>query len=162
MNFNVKEIFITGHRPDKLGGYNPSPKQDWVRDSLRTAFDTIKPTAIITGMALGVDQWAAEIAIQRGIPFIAAVPFVGQEHMWRIECREHYHRLLAQAKETVIVCPGVYEVWKMQKRNEYMVDRGDLGVAVWDGSEGGTANCVKYALKKNKPIVQIFPGDFRP
>lgn len=163
MKFNVKELFITGHRPDEVGGYNPNPLQDWIKESLKVAFDTIKPELIITGMALGVDQWAAEVALQCGIPFVAAVPFIGQEHIWRLDCREHYHRLLSQAKETVIVCPGAYEPWKMQKRNEYMVDRGEVGVAVWNGnSEGGTANCVKYALKKSKPIIQINPKDFRP
>lgn len=162
MNIKVKELFITGHRPDKLGGYNPSPMQDWVKENLKVVFDTLKPEAIISGMALGVDQWAAELALTMGIPFIAAVPFVGQEHMWRIECREHYHRLLGQAKETVIVCPGPYAVWKMQKRNEYMVDRGQAGCGVWDGTDGGTANCIEYALKVGKPVIQINPKDFRP
>ena len=35
----------------------------------------------------------------------------------------------------------------MPTRNEYMVDLADKIIAVWDGSNGGTANCVKYAEK---------------
>ena len=30
-------------------------------------------------MALGTDQWAAKIALELSIPYIAAVPFRGQE-----------------------------------------------------------------------------------
>jgi uncharacterized phage-like protein YoqJ len=160
MNFNVKEIFITGHRPDKLGGYGLSPMQTWVKDSLKVAFDTIKPERVITGMALGVDQWAAEVCLTMGLPFVAAIPFKDQPDAWPLDSREHYHRLLAQACEIVIVTPGPYAIWKLQKRNEYMVDRGELGVAVWDGTTGGTANCVEYALKQSKPIVQIDPKEF--
>ena len=45
----------------------------------------------------------------------------------------------------------------MQKRNEYMVDLADRVIAVWDGSKGGTANCVKYAEKVGKEIIRIEP-----
>jgi hypothetical protein len=29
-------------------------------------------------------------------------------------------------------------------------------LAYWDGSSGGTANCIKYAEKKKKPIINLF------
>lgn len=45
----------------------------------------------------------------------------------------------------------------MQKRNEYMVDLADRVIAVWDGSKGGTATCVKYAEKVGKEIIRIEP-----
>ena len=45
----------------------------------------------------------------------------------------------------------------MQKRNEYMVDKCDILLAVWDGSAGGTNNCVKYARKLDKEIIIIDP-----
>ena len=50
-----------------------------------------------------------------------------------------------------------YRPWLMQKRNEYMVDRCDKLTALWDGSSGGTGNCVKYAIKQNKNILTIVP-----
>lgn len=34
--------------------------------------------------------------------------------------------------------------------NEWMVDE----CALWNGSSGGAAKCVKYAQKHNKPICQ--------
>ena len=45
----------------------------------------------------------------------------------------------------------------MQKRNEYMVDLADKVIAVWNGSTGGTYNCVKYAEKCGKEIIRIVP-----
>lgn len=41
-----------------------------------------------------------------------------------------------------------------------MVDRCDRLIAVWDGSNGGTGNCVKYAKEVGKPIVVINPTEF--
>lgn len=161
INVNVNTLFITGHRPDKLGGYKPNKLQDWVKEELKVAFNTIKPKTIMTGMALGTDQWSAEVAIQCGIPFIAVVPFLGQDHIWPTEARNHYHSLLEEAQSVYIVTSGSYASWKLQKRNEYMVDNSQLGIAVWDGSTGGTANCVNYALSKNIPIVQINPRDLK-
>ena len=40
-----------------------------------------------------------------------------------------------------------------------MVDNADKVIAVWDGSKGGTYNCVKYAEKQNKEIIVINPND---
>ena len=50
-----------------------------------------------------------------------------------------------------------YKPWLMQKRNEYMVDLADKVIAVWDGSKGGTGNCVRYAEKCGKEIIRIVP-----
>lgn len=144
----------TGHRPDKLGGYS-----DDVLVKLKTlAIDLIPEdtTKIITGMALGWDTALALAAIWRHIPFVAAVPFLGQEKMWPKESQTRYHNLLGAAEDVVYVCDQGYAPWKMQIRNEYMVDHCDTVLALWDGSAGGTSNCVKYAEKKGKPIINIW------
>jgi len=44
----------------------------------------------------------------------------------------------------------------MQTRNIWMVDNCDLVLALWDGSDGGTGNCIKYANKIGKPIVNLW------
>jgi len=46
----------------------------------------------------------------------------------------------------------------MQKRNQFMVDNSRVIIAYWDGSKGGTKNCLDYALLKNKTIYQINPS----
>ena len=47
----------------------------------------------------------------------------------------------------------IYHPAKMQKRNEFMVDNCDILIALWNGTSGGTKNCINYAKKKEN--VQI-------
>ena len=55
------------------------------------------------------------------------------------------------------MCDGGYAGYKLQKRNEWMVDHCDILIAVWDGTSGGTANCVNYAQSVNKEKIFIDP-----
>ena len=112
---------------------------------------------IVSGMALGVDQLFAEICISSGIPLIAAVPFIGQESAWPAPSQGIYKRILSGAAQTIVVCEGGYAAFKLQRRNEWMVDHCDKLLAVWDGASGGTGNCVAYAEKVGKPIERINP-----
>lgn len=50
--------------------------------------------------------------------------------------------------ELVVVCGGGYSPEKMQRRNAWMVDHCDFLLACWDGSPGGTGNCMAYARAK--------------
>lgn len=112
-------------------------------------------------MALGVDQIAASAAIELDIPFIAAVPFLGQEKMWPTQSQDFYNLLISAAEDVVIVCDGDYSPQKMQTRNKWMVDKCDVLIAVFDGTPGGTKNCVDYAISKEKEIIKINPDDLR-
>lgn len=156
---NFYPVAVTGHRPNKLGGYKPNPVQDRVRASIRKCILAYKEAypdlVMITGMALGVDQWVAEICIDLGVPFWAAIPFAGQELAWPKPSQDHYRKLLAKAAEVTVVCEGGYELYKMQVRNEWMVDRCRELMAVWDGTQGGTGNCVNYAQKVQKPMQVV-------
>ncbi len=151
-------LSITGHRPDKLGGYKlPNPTYIKVCQKIEQAFKELQPEKIISGMALGVDQWAAMIAYRMKIPFLAAVPFEGQETKWPAKSQEIYQLLLSKASEKVIVSSGVYSSSKLQTRNRWMVDYSDKTLAVWDGSPGGTGNCINYAKSVQKEIIYIDP-----
>lgn len=153
-------VAFTGHRPDKLGGYNlPNPTYSYVCQEIEKLLLELKPEKVISGMALGVDQWAANIAHKLGIPFIAAVPFTGQEKMWPTASKSIYNKLIKLASEVVIVCEGGYSPAKMQIRNEWMVDKCNNLIAVWDGTSGGTGNCVEYATKVGRLIYRINPLD---
>lgn len=151
-------VAFTGHRPNKLGGYIvPNPTYDLVRARIIHELLEVEASHIISGMALGVDQWAAEIAVAAGIPFTAAIPFRGQEDAWPTSSQKAYAALLKKAHDVVIVSEGGYSPHKMQLRNEWMVDHCDKLIAVWDGTPGGTANCVSYAMSKDKEIIRINP-----
>jgi uncharacterized phage-like protein YoqJ len=151
-------VAFTGHRPHKLGGYKDvNPIRDAIKARIKEKLIELKPDAVISGMALGVDQWAVEVCLELGIPFIAAVPFEGQEKMWPHKSKLYYHELLKQANEIEIISEGGYAPWKMQIRNEWMIDKCDVLIAVYDGTEGGTHNAFTYAEKINKDVYRIDP-----
>lgn len=151
-------VSFTGHRPNKLGGYRtPNDIFNYITSELKKILSNLKPEKAISGMALGWDQWAVQVCVDLQIPFIAAVPFIGQEKIWPQTSKDIYYDLLKKAIEQVIVCEGEYAAWKMQKRNEWMVDRSDVVIACFDGTNGGTANCIRYAKEKNKELIIINP-----
>lgn len=153
-------VAFTGHRPDKLGGYKlPNPTYIKVCKEIDKTLKELKPEKIITGMALGVDQWAANIAHKLNIPYLAAIPFENQECKWPEDSQRIFRILRKLASEEVIVSEGAYAAHKMQVRNEWMVDHCDVLIAIWDGSKGGTGNCVEYAKSVNKKIIYINPRD---
>lgn len=117
---------------------------------------TLRPAKVNCGMALGWDQALAEAAVLEGIPFDAYVPFLGQESVWPEESKKHYRYLMGKADTIVYVCPPGYAPWKMQKRNEAMVDAAEGVLALWNNSAGGTANCVSYATRKGKPVRNVW------
>lgn len=50
-------LSVTGHRPAKIGGYDPrNPLRVWIVGRIRQELQRLRPTHTISGMALGVDQ----------------------------------------------------------------------------------------------------------
>lgn len=145
----------TGHRPDKLGGYSQQVS-DRLIQLAESSIQKYQPTKIISGMALGWDTALAKAALNLSIPLIAAVPFEGQESKWGKSDRNQYRRIIAQASEVVYVSELGYETWKMEARNRWMVDHCDLLLALHNGSEGGTCNCVRYAESKGVRTVNLW------
>lgn len=147
-------IAITGHRPSKLGGdYSlTSESTGKIRRHLMSIIVCRKPDYMISGMALGIDTLWAQLAVINSIPLIAAIPFKNQDKKWSQTSREVYNQLLSNAYEVVNVSgKDHYHAEYMQLRNEWMVDHCTRLIAVFDGSPGGTANCLKYAQSKMKP-----------
>lgn len=145
----------TGHRPNKVGGYS---KEAFDRLE-RLAYNwihTYRPEKIISGGALGWDQALAQAAVFHGVPLVMALPFNGFECKWPRESQLFLHSLMEEADEIVYVCESGYAPWKMQERNKWMVDNSDAVLALWNGTPGGTANCVKYALTGNKEIINLW------
>lgn len=162
------KIAITGHRPDKLDNdydlTSPLTKKikDVIMAYLGNYFVKEEDVKLITGMALGIDTLFAQIAIENQIPFIAALPCAGQQSRWPEKSKKRYNEILQNKLcEIHYVSNGGYTNFCMQKRNEWMVDNCDLLIAVCDGSAGGTSNCIKYAKKVTRDIIEINPDDFR-
>ena len=149
------KIAVTGHRPNKLGGYSVEAFSRLVQFA-SAVLRFYQPELVYTGMALGWDQAVAQACVDLNIPFIACVPFKEQESRWPEESQRRFRDLCAKAKEVVVVSGGEFSAAKMQVRNEYMVDHADGVVALWNGSSGGTGNCVRYAQNEGKDVRVVW------
>lgn len=156
-------IAVTGHRPNKLYGYNLNNEKNLeLKEKLKKILIDNKCTEAITGMALGVDTIFALAVLELkdegyNIKLHCAIPCRNHSSKWIKESVDLYNDILSKADVVKLVTDETYKPYLMQIRNEYMVDLADKIIAVWDGSSGGTANCVKYAQKKNKEIIRIIP-----
>jgi uncharacterized phage-like protein YoqJ len=152
-------IAATGHRPEKLNKEydHKGPVSRLILSEIKQVLIQLQPEKAICGMALGVDMIFAVAALRLSIPLIAAIPFKGQESKWPRSSQDQYHQILSHRLVTIhYVCDPGYAAWKMQKRNEWMVDRCTNLLGVWDRSSGGTANCIEYAQKVEKPIIYLY------
>jgi uncharacterized phage-like protein YoqJ len=167
------KIMVTGHRkivPAGLVGNpypdrNPAVKQHQdavctqIVEFLKAIDHAGTPIEYITGMAIGADQLFACAALHLNDgPVVAAVPFPGQEGNWPPAAQEQYRDILNRC-QVHYVSDAPYTPAKMQIRNQWMVDRADAVLAVWNGTEkGGTWNCIQSALKAGMQIIQLNPA----
>ena len=154
----------TGHRPNKLWGYNiQTPEYYNLAKLMSTEILKSGETNFISGMALGVDTIFALVVIKLRdtthpeFKLECACPCANFDSKWFGESRKQAQQILSVADKITYVSTLEYTPACMQARNIYMVDNSDIILAIWDGTSGGTANCVRYAESVNKPIVQINP-----
>lgn len=158
------KIAITGHRPHKLGNdYDlTSPLISWIENEIIEILERYKKSdeelILITGMALGIDTLFAKIAIKNKIKFIAAIPCKEQYIPWPKKSQETWYSIINNPLCIVYyISKESYTPECMNIRNKWMVDNCDLLIGVWDGSSGGTKNCIDYAVSQNKIPVIINP-----
>lgn len=161
----VNIVCFTGHRPNKLKGYNPIDNKELLWKIHSVCVDLIENrnvTTFINGLALGIDIWSAKIVLKLKekyphIKLISAIPCRNQSCKWREEDRNLWQEVYDKSDEVVLVTNDDYKPYLMQVRNEWMVNKSDIVVAVWDGTKGGTGNCVNFAKKVEKEIIIIKP-----
>lgn len=116
----------------------------------------------ISGLAIGVDMLAAECVAharafsKMSITLTGAMPFPTQPSKWPQQTKDYFQHVRSLCNEVIAVSPDPYHPSKMQIRNEWMVDRSNYVIAIWNGVEkGGTWNCITYARSAGKPILWI-------
>ena len=148
---------FTGHRPEKLN-MAETEVIAWLEAEIRKAIDDGFVT-FISGMARGVDIWAAEIVLRlrdegQPIHLICASPFEDFERSWSEDWKQRYTDVISQADIVKYICKG-YSRACFQIRNEWMVDRSARVIAVFNGESGGTRNTLVYAKSHNIEIMSI-------
>lgn len=156
-----KTIMITGHRPNKLYGYNThSTDYDAMRAWMQARLEYHQPTTIVSGMALGVDQIFVEEALKYkashpDVLIRPAIPCAAQDSKWIEQSKQAYQALLKQCDEPIYENKEPYTYQCMQDRNIAMVDASDVVLAVWNGDRsGGTWNCLVYLKSMSKTLYK--------
>lgn len=159
-----KSCCFTGHRASKLPwGFN---EQDMrcveFKEKLLAVIGAVYESGVthfICGMANGCDMYCAEavIKLKESCPDItleAAVPYDGQESRWSTDLKQRYHDIIINC-DSVNIISNKYTSFCMMQRNKYMVDNSSILIACYDGKYGGTWNTIKYAMDRDKEIIQI-------
>ncbi len=145
-------LAVLGHRPPQLGGYDANPVANAVArrlgDILEAQRQLHPDLAVLTGLALGAEQLAAEAAADRGIPFVAVQPFPDPDARWPERSRAHYRRLLDDAREVVLLqrkpVEGPHKVrGAMARRDAWLGRAADQAVVVWDGRDAALGKAVR-------------------
>ncbi len=158
----MKTCMFTGHRPQSLPfRFNENdPRCVELKSHLqKLILLKIKEgiTHFLSGMALGVDSYAAEIVLelQKEYPEItldAIIPCANQSCKWNEKQILRYHEILKKCNRKIVLQED-YTADCMEKRNRYMVENSDCVIAVWNGSNSGTGKTVRYAINNKRPVI---------
>lgn len=146
MDSKIK-IAFTGHRYLSL----------WQVESYLNKLHEDFPGAIwITGGAVGLDSVAASFAMSHNIKLWLILPFPPKvmTKYWSAAQREVLDRSVKYCAKLSVLSP-TYDKSIYQRRNERMVDLSDVLAVFWDGSNGGTGNCVRYAQSIGKRMIRF-------
>jgi len=173
-------LALTGHRPNKLGGYDiTTPGYLALQKALEAGIlkrINARPDHTIvchSGLALGADTiWSKAILAVRDqyperVRFIAHVPMMQQSRRWfKKSDTDFWQEQVDRADEVIVYgdLTGNYTSHHsgqlMKKRNMGMVDACDELFAIYDGTHGGTGHAVNYARKTNKAVIVAHPDRF--
>ncbi len=160
-------VSFSGHRPDKIAGYNSSPFE--VEMAIRRAFaeEILRLSregahTFVSGMAPGIDLWAADEVLRlrgegrigKDVRLVLAVPYPNFERSFSAEWRPLYDAIVESADDVIYLSHGYYRGC-YNRRNDYLVDVADVVVAYYEGSNGGTRYTLRRAEKQGRCVVNL-------
>ncbi len=134
-------VAVAGHRPPELGGYDPNPVTERVRNKLveilAATAEIRSDLVVLTGLGLGAEQLGAEAAAEAEVPYVAVLAFPGQDSVWPEAGRRRYQELLAGARSQVVVqakAPGTKQQAgiALGRRDAWLARHADEAVVVWN------------------------------
>ena len=158
---------FTGHRPKSFPWKYDETARDCVllKEVLTEQIKALADRGITTylsGMALGVDLWCAQIVLDLrkenpALQLRCILPCEDQEIKWPAPEQERYRSILRQANDIFFVIRE-YRSDCMLKRNRYLVDHASVLLAVYNGvRRSGTGSTVSYAQKLGREVIVIEP-----
>jgi len=158
---------FTGHRPRNLPWKYDETSLDCVQLKRVLEYQILQliergVMEFYTGLAQGVDTWAAQIVLQLrernpGLRLHCVLPCRNQAENWVAVAKELHQHIQHQA-DTVVTLSEKYYDGCMLVRNRYLVDHTSVLLAVYNGSwRSGTGMTVRYAQKLGREIIMIDP-----
>ena len=154
---------FTGYRPEKFPFEftENDPNYRDFENELLSCISRLINSGVDTfycGGARGFDILAAELVASVKerflVKLIMALAFPGQEKGWEEDWQMRFNAVTAVADEVKYLSPS-YEKGAYHKRNRFMVDNSDVLLTYYDGTKGGTASTVEYAMKKRLRIINF-------
>ena len=179
-DFLNRACSFTGHRPHKFPWrYNEdAPGCVALKQTLTeqiTALVDEGYTDFLSGMAIGVDMWAAQIVLdlrkkKSGLGILGLggkgnapkqhciLPCEGQEEKWPAASQKRYRAILEKA-DSIVYVNREYSDKCMLERDRALVQFSSLVLAVYDGSfRSGTGATVRYAKRQGRELIIIDPA----
>ena len=156
-NKRLFRVCFTGHRPDKMDLTEAEAKPllaAAIDKAIEQGFKTF-----ISGMAMGVDIWAAELVLERKkknkeLHLIAALPHPNFESRRAADEIKRFNKIIAAADLVQQINDRYFRAC-YQVRNEWMVDRSALVIALFNGQKSGTKNTIDYAKRKGVKVMNV-------
>lgn len=164
-------IGFTGHRPDKMYGYNLSDSnyialKNKVKNIIKELYKNHNEINGIVGGALGFDMLMFDTLYELkqeldNIYITMAIPFEQQYGKWPADSKKKYLQQRDNADIVIYVdtideykvpntAEGRYNSKKLFKRNEYIANNSDILIACVRDMKSGSGYCVN-CFKKVKP-----------
>ena len=157
-------VCFSGHRPEKL------PKGNVLRIILSLLYSEIGDAiadgadTFYTGMAQGVDLWAAEMVLSfrqkyPSLRLIGASPYPQFGAGLTGEALYRYQTVLHAADEVIQVSPHYYK-GVFRQRNQYMVSHSRRLIAIVMDMQSGTGQTLRMAKRAGLELRVITPEQF--
>lgn len=158
---NLIRIAITGHR------FWGNPKKERIKlfDNMDFFVSLLlkfgykrEDIVLLSGCATGVDLWYGCYAMERNFRLELYLPFKRTTQIIKGKMNAQQRKSLNRQykyAEKVIVVNETYHTVGYQKRNVALVDNSQILLSYYTRSRSGSGNCVRYAMKKNKRIINL-------
>jgi len=154
-------ISVTGHRAWKDRAHERETlfhATAKLVDMLEKTFTRSTQVVLIHGCATGVDMWFGEHAMRLDLPIELYLPFprITQIVKGKMSPRQaaSLNRQIEYADKTVVVNKQ-FHYHGYEKRNWALVNRCNLLASYYTRERSGSGNAVRYAIKKNVPVVDL-------
>ena len=158
---------FTGHRPKSFPWKYDEAAQGCIllKEILAEQIAALADAGVtdwFSGMAQGVDLWAAELVLtlrkkNPALNLHCILPCEGQERKWPVQTQRRYRSILEQADSVTYASREYYDGCLID-RNHRLVEAAGLLLAVFNGARrSGTGATVNYARKLGREIIIIDP-----